>query len=66
MKRKIGGYIFIHKIGDHNGTHIHVYDGDTELGVYDRQTAQPTRGLERHWNRTMREAIEEIENELGD
>jgi hypothetical protein len=47
MRRKIKGYIFQFTRSDHDGRHIHVFEDDKEIGVFDRVDG-PMRGLETH------------------
>ncbi len=50
---------------DHGGRHIHIYKDDCEIGVYDRIDG-PTRGLEEHWGKDLREAVDEFIGELDE
>ncbi len=50
---------------DHGGRHIHIYKDDCEIGVYDRIDG-PTRGLEEHWGKDLREAVDEFIRELDE
>jgi len=59
MRRKIGGYILQFTRSDHDGRHIHIFEDTRELGVYDRFDG-PIRGLEAHWGKSLREAVEEF------
>ena len=63
MRRKIGGYIFQFTRSDHDGRHIHIYEGNLELGVFDRVDG-PIRGLEQHYGKSLREALNEFIEEL--
>jgi hypothetical protein len=60
MRRKIGGYILQFTRSDNDGRHIHIYEDAREPGVYDRLDG-PTRGLEAHWGKSLREAVEELD-----
>jgi hypothetical protein len=59
VRRKISGYILQFTRSDHGGRHIHVYNDDREIGVYDRIDG-PLRGLEEHWGKDLREAVDEF------
>jgi hypothetical protein len=50
---------------DHGGRHIHVYKDDREIGVYDRVDG-PLRGLDEHWGKDLREAVDEFIGELDE
>ena len=65
MRRKISGYILQFTRSDHGGRHIHVYKDDREIGVYDRVDG-PLRGLEEHWGKDLREAVDEFIEELDE
>ena len=68
MRFKYRGYIFQFTRSDHDGRHIHVFRDNLPLGVYDRIDG-PIRGLDRWWNKDLREGIEEFIlrlNERGD
>jgi hypothetical protein len=42
-----------------------VYKDDREIGVYDRVDG-PLRGLEEHWGKDLREAVDEFIEELDE
>jgi hypothetical protein len=65
VRRKISGYILQFTRSDHGGRHIHIYKDDCEIGVYDRIDG-PTRGLEEHWGKDLREAVDEFIGELDE
>ena len=65
VRRKISGYILQFTRSDHGGRHIHVYKDDREIGVYDRVDG-PLRGLEEHWGKDLREAVDEFIEELDE
>jgi len=65
MRRKINGYILQFTRGDHEGTHIHVYLHDREIGVYDA-TVGPVRGLEKVMNAQLRAALKQFIYELNE
>ena len=65
VRRKISGYILQFTRSDHGGRHIHVYKDDREIGVYDRVDG-PLRGLEDHWGKDLREAVDEFIEELDE
>jgi hypothetical protein len=59
MRRKIRGYIFQFTRSDHDGRHIHVFEDDKEIGVFDRVDG-PMRGLETCLGKKLREALDEF------
>jgi len=59
MRRKIRGYIFQFTRSDHGGRHIHVFEDDKEIGVFDRVDG-PMRGLETCLGKKLREALDEF------
>ena len=63
MRRKYFGYILQFTRSDHGGRHIHVFQDDRQIGVFDRIDG-PIRGLERVWNRDIQKAIELFLEEL--
>ncbi len=65
MRRKIAGYILQFTRSDHEGRHIHIYRDGKELGVYDRVEG-PIRGLETHFGKDLREAVEGFTKELNE
>jgi len=65
MRRKIDGYIFQFTTADHDGRHIHVYQNDHEIGVYDSVDGS-IRGLEEHMNGKLRRALAQFINELNE
>lgn len=65
MRRKISGYILQFTRSDHGGRHIHVYKDDREIGVYDRIDG-PLRGLQEHWGKDLREAVDKFIEELDE
>ena len=67
MRLKINGFILLFTRADHGGRHIHVFKDNRELGVYDRIDG-PIRGLEAHFGKNLREALDEfiaLLNECG-
>lgn len=64
MRRKISGYILQWTMSDHDGTHIHIYKGDDELGVYDLAKDEPIRGL--RLTKQLIDAIGKFRDELDD
>ena len=62
VRRKYGGYILEWTRNDHEGTHIHIYDGDRPLGVWDIARQEGVLGLA--LNRKLKEAIKRFENEI--
>ncbi len=50
MRRKIRGYILQFTRSDHDGRHIHVFD----------RIDGPTRGLDQHLGKGLREALDEF------
>ena len=65
MRRKIGGYIFQFTRSDHAGRHIHVFQNDIEIGVFDRIEG-PIRGLESQFGKGLREALDRFTKELDE
>ena len=65
MRFKYKGYIFQFTGGDHGGRHIHVIRGTRKVGVYDR-VAGPIHGLERIWNKDLKEGIESFIGKLNE
>jgi hypothetical protein len=65
MRRKIEGYIFQFTSADHDGRHIHVYQYDREIGVYDAEDG-PIRGLEGRMNGKLRRALTRFIDELNE
>jgi len=65
MRRKIKGYIFQFTSADHGGGHIHVFQYDREIGVYDVVDG-PIRGLEYAMNGKLRHALAKFINELNE
>jgi hypothetical protein len=59
MRLKINGFILLFTRADHGGRHIHVFKDNRELGVYDRIDG-PIRGLEDHFEKNLREALDEF------
>jgi hypothetical protein len=59
MRRKIRGYILQFTRSDHDGRHIHVFRDNEEIGVFDRVDG-PTRGLDQHLGKGLREALDEF------
>ena len=57
MRQKFKSYVFQFTLSDHDGRHIHVYRGGDLVGVYDRDDG-PIRGLERVWNKDLRQGLE--------
>lgn len=51
-------------MSDHDGTHIHIYKGDDELGVYDLAKDEPIRGL--RLTKQLIDAIGKFRDELDD
>lgn len=65
MRKKINGYILQFTRADHGGRHIHVFRDNDDLGVYDR-TDGPVRGLERHWNHALEDAVRQFLEQLNE
>ena len=65
MRRKIHGYILQFTSADHAGRHIHVYQHEREIGVYDLIEG-PIRGLEGLMNAQLREALDAFIRELNE
>jgi len=65
VRRMISGYILQFTRSDHGGRHLHVYKDDREIGVYDRVDG-PLRGLQEHWGKDLREAVDEFIEELDE
>ena len=65
VRRMISGYILQFTRSDHGGRHLHVYKDDREIGVYDRVDG-PLRGLQEHWGKDLREAVDEFMEELDE
>ena len=65
MRRKIAGYILQFTRSDHDGRHIHVFQNDRELGVFDRIDG-PIRELDAHWGKSLRDALDEFIKELDE
>ena len=63
MRRKYEGYIFQFTRSDHGGRHIHVYQDNRPVGVYDRVDG-PIRGLEKVWNKQLQAGLEKFISEL--
>jgi hypothetical protein len=59
MRLKINGYILLFTRADHEGRHIHVFKDNRELGVFDRIDG-PIRGLDTHFGKNLREALEQF------
>lgn len=62
IKAKINGYILNWRQSDHEGTHIHVYRDNCEIGVWDMARSQPIRGLK--LSKKLKEAIGEFTHEI--
>lgn len=65
MRRKYRGYILQFTRSDHDGRHIHVFQNNRQVGVYDRVDG-PIRGLKQAWNRDLEEAIALFLEELNE
>jgi hypothetical protein len=65
MRRKYGGYIFQFTGSDPDGHHIHVFRDNRQLGVFDLNHGA-IRGLERHWNNALQEALQKFISDLND
>lgn len=65
MRRKYRGYILQFTRSDHDGRHIHVFQNNRQIGVYDRIDG-PIRGLEQLWNRDLEYAIARFLEELNE
>ena len=59
MRLKINGYILLFTRADHEGRQIHVFKDNRELGVFDRIDG-PIRGLDAHFGKNLREALEQF------
>ena len=59
MRLKINGFILLFTRADHGGRHIHFFKDNKELGVYDR-ICGPICGLEDHFGKNLREALDEF------
>jgi hypothetical protein len=65
MRRKYRGYILQFTRSDHDGRHIHVFQNNRQIGVYDRIDG-PIRGLEQAWNRDLEYAVARFLEELDE
>lgn len=62
MKAKINGYILNWRQSDHEGTHIHLYRGNRQIGVWDIARGKAIRGLK--LSKKLKEAIEKFQHEI--
>lgn len=65
MRRKYKGYILQFTRSDHEGRHIHVFQNNRQIGVYDRIDG-PIRGLAQAWNHDIEDAIAQFLEELNE
>lgn len=65
MRRKYKGYTFLFTSADHGGRHIHVYNDNDLIGVYDKASG-PIRGLEREWNNDLQDGLRQFIRDLNE